>query len=413
MTRNKLPTTVLSGFLGAGKTTVLNHVLANREGLKVAVIVNDMSHINIDAAIVQGQGTLSRTEEQLVEFSNGCICCTLREDLLIEVRRLAEENRFDYLLIESTGISEPLPVAETFTFADEQGSSLSEVATIDTMVTVVDALNFWKDYQSFDDLKERNIGINDQDQRNIVDLLIDQIEFATVILLNKCDLVESSELDAIETFIKELNPFAKVLRTQLGRVAIDQIVGSKSYDEQWAAGHPDWLAVARGEEVSETDEYGITSFAFEERRPFHPDRLMKALNFQDGILQGVLRSKGYCWIASRNDQAFRWSQAGVSVQIEHDGDWFASVDQDQWPEDPDDIASIRESMQEPWGDRRQELVFIGTDMDHVVLLSRLEECLLSDQEMELGPAVWETWESNLPIDPPASDPNADELPLDS
>ena len=413
MTRNKLPTTVLSGFLGAGKTTVLNHVLANREGLKVAVIVNDMSHINIDAAIVQGQGTLSRTEEQLVEFSNGCICCTLREDLLIEVRRLAEENRFDYLLIESTGISEPLPVAETFTFADEQGSSLSEVATIDTMVTVVDALNFWKDYQSFDDLKERNIGINDQDQRNIVDLLIDQIEFATVILLNKCDLVEPPELDAIETFIKELNPFAKVLRTQLGRVAVDQIVGSKTYDEQWAAGHPDWLAVARGEEVSETDEYGITSFAFEERRPFHPDRLMKALNFQDGILQGVLRSKGYCWIASRNDQAFRWSQAGVSVQIEHDGDWFASVDQDQWPEDPDDIASIRESMQEPWGDRRQELVFIGTDMDHVVLLSRLEECLLSDQEMELGPAVWETWESNLPIDPPASDPNADELPLDS
>jgi G3E family GTPase len=363
-----------------------------------------MSHINIDAAIVQGQGALSRTEEQLVEFSNGCICCTLREDLLIEVRRLAEENRFDYLLIESTGISEPLPVAETFTFADEQGSSLSEVATIDTMVTVVDALNFWNDYQSFDDLKERNIGINDQDQRNIVDLLIDQIEFATVILLNKCDLVEPAELDAIEAFIKELNPFAKVLRTQQGRVAIEEIVGSESYDEQWAAGHPDWLAVARGEEVSETDEYGITSFAFEERRPFHPDRLMKALNFQDGILQGVLRSKGYCWIASRNDQAFRWSQAGVSVQIEHDGDWFASVDQDQWPEDPDDIASIRESMQEPWGDRRQELVFIGTDMDHVVLLSRLEECLLSDQEMELGPAVWETWESNLPIDPP-SDPD--------
>jgi len=245
MPRNKLPTTVLSGFLGAGKTTVLNHVLANREGLKVAVIVNDMSHINIDAAIVQGQGTLSRTEEQLVEFSNGCICCTLREDLLIEVRRLAEENRFDYLLIESTGISEPLPVAETFTFADEQGSSLSEVATIDTMVTVVDALNFWNDYQSFDDLKERNIGINDQDQRNIVDLLIDQIEFATVILLNKCDLVEPSELDAIETFIKELNPFAKVLRTQLGRVAVDQIVGSKTYDEQWAAGHPDWLVSPR------------------------------------------------------------------------------------------------------------------------------------------------------------------------
>ncbi|MFM8189080.1 MAG: GTP-binding protein [Pirellula sp.] len=399
MTHKKLPTTVLSGFLGAGKTTVLNHVLANRQGLKVAVIVNDMSQINIDAAIVQGQGTLSRTEEQLVEFSNGCICCTLREDLLVEVLRLAKEDRFDYLLIESTGISEPLPVAETFTFTDEQGNSLSQVALIDTMVTVVDALNFWNDYQTFDDLRDRSLGINEQDHRNIVDLLTDQIEFATVILLNKCDLIEPDDLEALETFIQELNPFAKILRTKQGNVAIDEIVGSKSYDEQWAQGHPDWLAIPRGQETSETDEYGITSFVFEERRPFHPERLMQALNFEDGILQGVLRSKGYCWIASRNDQAHRWSQAGVSVQIEHDGDWFASIDQDDWPEDPQDRTSILESMQEPWGDRRQELVFIGVDMDQVVLLSRLEGCLLTPEEMELGPSHWETWESQLPIDP--------------
>jgi G3E family GTPase len=399
MTHKKLPTTVLSGFLGAGKTTVLNHVLANRQGLKVAVIVNDMSQINIDAAIVQGQGTLSRTEEQLVEFSNGCICCTLREDLLVEVLRLANEDRFDYLLIESTGISEPLPVAETFTFTDEQGNSLSQVALIDTMVTVVDALNFWNDYQTFDDLRDRSLGINEQDHRNIVDLLTDQIEFATVILLNKCDMIEPDDLEALETFIKELNPFAKIIRTKHGNVAIDKIVGSKSYDEQWAQGHPDWLAIPRGQETSETDEYGITSFVFEERRPFHPERLMQALNFEDGILQGVLRSKGYCWIASRNDQAHRWSQAGVSVQIEHDGDWFASIDQDDWPEDPQDRTSILESMREPWGDRRQELVFIGVDIDQVVLLSRLEGCLLTLEEMKLGPSHWETWESQLPIDP--------------
>jgi G3E family GTPase len=232
MTQRKLPTTVLSGFLGAGKTTVLNHVLANRQGLKVAVIVNDMSQINIDAAIVKGQGSLSRTEEQLVEFSNGCICCTLREDLLVEVLRLAKEDRFDYLLIESTGISEPLPVAETFTFTDEHGNSLSHVALIDTMVTVVDALNFWHDYQTFDDLRDRNLGINEQDHRNIVDLLTDQIEFATVILLNKCDLIEPDDLDAVEKFIKELNLFAKILKTEHGNVAIDEIVGSKSYDER-------------------------------------------------------------------------------------------------------------------------------------------------------------------------------------
>jgi G3E family GTPase len=399
MTIKKLPTTVLSGFLGAGKTTVLNHVLANRQGLKVAVIVNDMSQINIDAAIVQGQGTLSRTEEQLVEFSNGCICCTLREDLLVEVLRLAKEDRFDHLLIESTGISEPLPVAETFTFTDENGNSLSQVAQIDTMVTVVDALNFWTDYQSFDDLKDRSLGINDQDHRNIVDLLIDQIEFASVILLNKCDLVEPTDLEAVEKFIRELNPFAKILRTKHGNVSVGEIVGSHTYDQQWAAGHPDWLAVPRGQETPETDEYGITSFVFEERRPFHPERLMQALNFEDGILQGVLRSKGYCWIASRHDQAYRWSQAGVSVQIEHDGDWFASIDQDDWPEDPQDRESILQSMQEPWGDRRQELVFIGVDMDKIVLLSRLEECLLTPKEMELGPNHWETWESYLPIDP--------------
>ncbi len=395
--KSPLPATLLSGFLGAGKTTLLNHVLNNRSGLKVAVIVNDMSQINIDADLVRGETALSRTEERLVEMTNGCICCTLREDLLIEIRRLAAEGRFDYLLIESTGISEPLPVAETFTFVDESGETLSRVARLDTLVTVVDSENFLNDFETFDDLTDRNLGVDDQDKRNIVDLLIDQIEFATVIVLNKCDRVDDEQIEQLKRFVHQLNPFARIHTAVRGQVPLEAVLGTQSFDEEWAAGHPDWLAVPRGAEQSEADEYGVQSFVFKERRPFHPQRLMDAMQFEDGILQGVMRSKGYFWIATHHDEAFRWSQAGVSVQLQADGPWFCTVDEQEWPEDPESRESIVSSMEAPYGDRRQELVFIGVDIDEPVLRSRLVECLLTDQEMELTPFEWADWECPLPI----------------
>lgn len=374
---DKLPVTVLSGFLGAGKTTVLNHILNNRDGLRVAVIVNDMSEVNIDAALVrEGGANLSRTEEQLVEMTNGCICCTLRDDLLNEVRKLAEQDRFDYLLIESTGIAEPLPVATTFEFRDEAGNSLADVARLDTMVTVVDAVSLLGDYSSADFLSDRGDTAGDNDNRTLVDLLVEQIEFADVVILNKTESATLEQRDAARKIIAGLNADARLIETDFGKVALRDVLGTGLFDMLKAEQHPLWYKELHGfkDHVPETEEYGIRSFVYRAKRPFDPARFHA---FVHRPWPGVVRAKGFFWLATRPHHAGELSQAGPMVRTSKMGLWWSSVPKTQWPDDPGFLAMMKPYLDPVWGDRRQEIVFIGADpMNQAALEAELDECLV-------------------------------------
>lgn len=377
----KIPVTVLSGYLGAGKTTVLNHVLNNRDGLRVAVIVNDLSEVNIDAGLIREGGGLSRTEEKLVEMSNGCICCTLRDDLLLEVERLAREGRFDYILIESTGIGEPVPVAQTFTYVDEeQQIDLSKLTRLDCMVTVVDAYHFWQDYNTKDTLQDRNQEAGEGDTRGVVHLLTDQVEFCDVLIINKCDMVSEEELANLEAVLKGLQPRAKMIRTTHGRIDPKEILNTRLFDFEAASQSAGWIQELQNEHhTPETEEYGISSFVYSRKVPFHPERL---LQWMGKWPKEVVRSKGILWLATRNHMAMTFSQAGVSRQLSPAGLWVAALSEEERfayfgsefvkTPDWDDI----------WGDRVNKLVFIGVDLDKEAITRSLDQALLTDAEME-------------------------------
>lgn len=396
MIKQKLPVTVLSGFLGAGKTTVLSHILNNRQGRKVAVIVNDMSEINIDAALVKSEVSLSHSDEKLVEMSNGCICCTLREDLLLEVDKLAKNGRFDNLVIESTGISEPLPVAETFTFADEDGISLSDVATLDTMVTVVDAVNFLKDYDEAKYLQDSGESLGEEDERSVTDLLVDQVEFADVLLISKTDLVKPADIKRLTAMLKVLNTRAKIIPISSGKVDINTVLNTGLFDFEQAEKAPGWLKEMRGEHIPETEEYGISSFNYTARKPFNPEKFYHFLHNTEKFGK-LIRSKGYFWLASRPQFCGQWSQAGGIAHYGFAGMFWKSIPKNSWPTDQESLDAINKQWREPFGDMRQELVFIGQKLDKKSMTNALDACLLSQEELLKGKSYWTTLSDPFPI----------------
>lgn len=381
--QTKLPVTVLSGFLGAGKTSLLNHLLHNKAGLRVAVIVNDMSEVNIDAGLIAREQTLSRTEEKLVEMSNGCICCTLREDLMVEVEKLARENRFDYLLIESTGISEPIPVAQTFTFKDEEKNiDLSQFAYIDAMVTVVDAFNFFNDFGSAEKLADRALTDDEADARTIVNLLTDQIEFADILVLNKVDLVDAETLGVLRAALKKLNPGARIIEARFGQVDPAQLLQTGLFDFEKAESAAGWIQELQNDHMPETLEYGIGSFVFRDHRPFHPDRFWHYISQQ--FHGNIIRSKGLFWLASRPHQALNWGQAGGSLRADSAGVWWCSMpygERIKYPAFVDNQAYIESKWDAAFGDRLNELVFIGQDLDEQLIRAELEACLCNEAEI--------------------------------
>jgi len=393
---NKLPVTVLSGFLGAGKTTVLSHILNNRQEKKVAVIVNDMSDINIDAATIKNDVSLNHSNEKLVEMSNGCICCTLREDLLVEVGKLAKDGRFDYLVIESTGISEPLPVAETFTFADENGVSLGDVATLDTMVTVVDAVNFLTDYEQANDLQDTGESLGEDDERSVADLLVDQVEFADVILISKTDLVTNEQLNKLIAILNTLNTQANIIPISNGNININEVLNTGLFNFARAQQAPGWLKEMRGEHIPETEEYGISSFNYTARRPFNPEKFYHFLHNTEQFGK-LIRSKGYFWLATRPLFCAQWSQAGGIAHYGFAGMFYKAIPKKDWPTDPELLADINSKWVEPFGDMRQELVFIGQSLNKQAMIEALDDCLLPEEAVLKGKDFWKTYNDPFPI----------------